>query len=144
LAGWLAGIAATIPFELGVTQRYVDGNTGSLAGTFVEGMLVWSGFTFLLALAAWIPLVLPIVLLVPPRWLLKSRWFLVPGSAVLAVWAMARRLQILHATSFVDWATFEEYFIIAPIIFAVVFAAIMTAVYLKLVAGKLSTAQGGI
>lgn len=136
-AGWLAGVVATIPFEAEVARQYVNGNLHMLPRVLAEGMLVWTVFTLFMALAAWVPFVLPLVLLISPRHILRWRHFLVPVSPLLTVLAMSKRLNLLHAINFRSFAAFSAVYFTAPVIFAAIFALSMTASYMRLMDTRL-------
>src|SRR5271168_3278761 len=71
--GWFAGWMISFPFELSIARRYVDGNARLLPEVIVKGLFVWGGFSLFMAAAGFTPLVLPAVLLVPPRWIVRWR-----------------------------------------------------------------------
>ena len=83
-AGWLIGF----PFELFLAWRYVDGNARLLPEALVKGLVVWGGFSLFMAAAGFMPLVLPAVLLVPPRWIVRWRVFLIPAAGLAAILAI--------------------------------------------------------
>ncbi len=64
LAGWLAGFLVTFPFELALARRYVDGNGHRLPDSLAEGLVVWGAFSLFMALSGFVPLMLPLVLLI--------------------------------------------------------------------------------
>ena len=61
-AAWLAGWLVSFPFELPLAWRYVDGHAARLPGALAEGLLVWAGFSLILAVAGLLPLLLPLLL----------------------------------------------------------------------------------
>ncbi len=138
LAGWLAGIVLTIPFEAGVAWRYVNGHSRELPLVFVEGMVVWSCFTLLMASLAWLPLVVPVALLIPPRWIVRWRRILIPLSGVAGIYAIGHRLLLFRAESFTSFDVAYRLFWTSPNLFAVVFACVLTYVYAKLAQRNLS------
>ncbi|HEV2274524.1 MAG TPA: hypothetical protein VGR96_10180 [Acidobacteriaceae bacterium] len=138
VAGWLAGVALTIPFEYGVAQRYVNGNAGEIPRVLAEGLLVWSAFTFFIAFVAWVPLVLPVLLLVPPAWLVRWRRLLVPCSVLVAGFAMGVRLNLFQHKNFVSEKAFLYAFGTAPYTFSLAFALVLAVVYVKMAARRLA------
>jgi hypothetical protein len=137
LAGWLAGVAVTVPFEIGVAARYLSGQAGSLLRTLAEGLAIWSAFAFFMALVAWLLLVLPVALLVPPRWIVSWRHVLVPLSPVAAALAMGLRLHIFEQRNLKSSEAFLNVFWIAPNVFGMTFALFLTMVYVLLAARRL-------
>lgn len=132
LVGWLAGVLASIPFEVGVASRYIAGQSDSLIGALAGGMLVWSGFALFMASIAWVLLVLPVALFVPPRWIVRWRYILVPGSVPAAAIAYGVRMHIFERENFSSVNAFLNVFWTAPNVFAMVFAPVLTATYLLL------------
>lgn len=137
LAGWLAGFGMTIPFEFDLAERYVNGHEHLLAQTLVQGLVVWACFTLFMAVVAWVPLVLPVALLLSPRWIVRWRWIFIPGSFAAAFLAMGWRLHLFIKENFVDLSTVRGNFLTAPNIFAWTFALVLSIVYVRLAARRL-------
>jgi hypothetical protein len=132
LAGWLAGFLLTVPFEIFLAWRYVDGKVSKLPWTLAEGLVVWAAFTGFMAFAAWAPLVLPIVLLTPPRWAVRGQKLLVPAAGAAGLLAIGLRLQLFVRENFADFLTFWHVFFTSQLVFAIAFAMMLTAVYCAL------------
>lgn len=132
LVGWLAGVAVTIPFEAGVAARYVEGQRDSLLHALAEGTVVWGAFALFMASVAWVLLVLPVALLVPPCWIVRWRYILVPGSVLAAALAFGVRMHLFERVNFSSVQAFLDVFWIAPSVFAVVFAMVLTGTYAHL------------
>ena len=138
LAGWIAGIMLTIPFEVGVAWRYVNGHTRELPLVLMKGMGVWSCFTLVMAGMAWLPLAVPVALLVPPGWIVRWRRILVPASGVAAIYAIGTRLLLFRADNFTSFDAAYRVFWTSPNVFAVVFACVLTGVYAMLARRRLA------
>jgi hypothetical protein len=129
LSGWMLGVVATIPFEAGVAARYAEGQSASVSHVFAAGMLVWSAFALVMAAIPFLFLVIPFALVVPPEWIVRRRKTLILAAAIAASLAMGLRLHIFEHKNFVSLDAFLGVFWIAPNVFAIVFAATLTAMY---------------
>lgn len=137
LSAWLAGFLATIPFEAAVAWRYVNGRIALLPWTLAEGLTVWAAFTFLMAVAAWIPIVLPIALLLPPAWIVRARLIFIPGSVAASFLALAFRLHLFQRENFVSLAVFLDMFVSAEMTFVCIFGLVLAVVYTTLAARRI-------
>jgi hypothetical protein len=132
LAGWLAGWLITVPLELRFAWRYVDAHAGQLPVAVAKGMVVWGTFSLFMAMAGFLPLGLPLLLLVSPRWIVRRRHFLIPGVTLAALLAIYYRMGLLHAYHFLHPRDMLEFFISAPSLFVMSFALVMMWVYIQL------------
>lgn len=137
VAGWLAGWAVSFPFEFSLAWRYVDGNARQLPVSLAKGMVVWAGFSLFMAMAGFLPLVLPTVLLVPPRWIVRWRWILIPAAPLTAFGAIERRMGLLNRYYFLHPKPIESFFFTAPNFFVVTFALVVVWVYVLLAGRRL-------
>ena len=96
VAGWLAGWVVSFPFELSLAWRYVDRNARQLPESFAEGLVVWAGFSLFMAMAGFVPLMLPPVLLIPPGWIVRWRRILIPLAPLAAMAAIYERIGVLR------------------------------------------------
>jgi len=74
--GW-PGILVSFPFEFSLAWRYVDGNVHRLPDSLAEGLLCGAAFTLFIAMSGFVPLVLPLVLLIAPARIVRWRRILV-------------------------------------------------------------------
>ena len=133
LAGWLSGWLATFPFELSTALRYVDGHLRQLPFALAEGMLVWAAFSLFMAVAGFLPVVLPLVLFVPPRWTVRHRIGLVLLAGLGAVLAMDARMHVLSLYYLHHRVVLQDIFFSAANFFVVTFAVVVAWVYSALV-----------
>src|ERR1700733_3643389 len=94
--GWLGGWVVSFPFELSLAWRYVDGDARRLPQAMAEGMVVWGGFSLFMGMAGFLPLMLPVFLLIPPRWIVRWRGLLIVGAPLAALLAIYARMGLLH------------------------------------------------
>ncbi len=73
LSGWLAGQIACLPINLIIAVRDTEGQPKLFVQTLFYGLLAWGGWTLLLALAAWVLVVLPLVMTMRPCLLVRLR-----------------------------------------------------------------------
>jgi hypothetical protein len=134
---WFAGWIISFPFELSLAWRYVDGNARLLPEVIVKGLTVWGGFSLFMAAAGFTPLVLPAVLLVPPRWIVRRRFLLIPAAGLAAILSVDRRMGLLHMYYFRHPYAFRAFFFSAPNFFVVTFALVVVWVYAVLAQRRL-------
>ncbi|HTZ58944.1 MAG TPA: hypothetical protein VMB49_12635 [Acidobacteriaceae bacterium] len=139
LAGWLAGWAVSFPFELSLAWRYVDGNARQLPVSLAKGLVVWAAFSLFMAVAGFVPLVLPAVLLIPPRWIVRWRYLLIPAAPLAAFAAIDRRMGLLNLYYFLHPKPIETFFFTAPTFFVLTFALVVVWVYGALAARRLES-----
>jgi hypothetical protein len=128
-AAWFVGWIISFPFELSVAWRYVDGNARLLPEALVKGLVVWGGFSLFLAAAGFTPMVLPAVLVVPPRWIVRWRGFLIPAAGLTAMLSVNRRMGFLHTYYFHHPYSVKQFFFSAPNFFVIIFALVVVWVY---------------
>jgi hypothetical protein len=138
LAGWFAGCLISIPFELSLAWRYVDAHANQLPASLAKGMVVWGAFSLFMAISGFVPLVLPLLLLVPPRWIVRWRRFLIPGVTLAAIAAIYYRMGFLHPYYIRHSRPIVAFFFTAPNFFVIIFALVMMWVYVVLARRRLS------
>jgi hypothetical protein len=141
LAGWLAGWLIIIPFELSLAWRYVDAHANQLPASLAKGLAVWGAFSLFMAMSGFVPLVLPLLLLVSPRWIVRWRRFLIPGVTLAALLAIYYRMGLLNGFYFRHPRSLYYFFITAPNLFIITFALVMIWVYVALAKRRLSASD---
>jgi hypothetical protein len=134
---WFAGWIISFPFEFSVAWRYVDGHARLLPEALVKGSMVWGGFTLFMAAAGFTPLVLPAVLLVPPRWVVRWRAILIPAAGLAAILSVNRRMGLLQIYYFRHPHAIRAFFFSAPNFFVITFALVVVWVYAVLAQRRL-------
>ncbi len=130
-AAWLAGWLVSFPFELPLAWRYVDAHAARLPGALAEGLLVWAGFSLILAVVGLLPLLLPL-LLAAPGWIVRLRWVLIPSAGLLAMAAINYRMGFLNMYHVRHPEGPRAFFFSAPNFFIITFASVMVWVYATL------------
>jgi hypothetical protein len=141
---WLAGWLITLPFELALARRYADGDARLLHDSLAKGLAVWGGFSLFMALAGFVPLVLPVFLLLPPRWMVRLRYVLIPAAPLGALLAIYNRMGFLHAYRLHHRQELKNFFFTAPNIFVITFALAVVWVYVVLAQRRLRTGPGQV
>jgi hypothetical protein len=136
-AAWFAGWLVTLPFELSLARRYADGDARLLHDSLARGLAVWGGFTLFMALAGFVPLVLPAFLLVPPRWMVRWRYVLIPAAPLGAMLAIYKRMGLLHVYYLHHRQEPRQFFVTAPNFFVITFALTLVSVYVMLARRRL-------
>ena len=134
---WFAGWTISFPFEFSLAWRYVDGNARLLPEALAKGSMVWGGFTLFMAAAGFTPLVLPAVLLIPPRWVVRWRVLLIPAAGLAAILSVDRRMGLLQMYYFRHPHAIRAFFFTAPNFFVVTFALVVVWVYAALAQRRL-------
>lgn len=137
---WFVGWIVSFPFELSLAWRYVDGNASRLPEVVVKGLTVWGGFSLFMAAVGFTPLVLPAVLVVSPRWIVRRRAFLVPAAGLAAILSVNRRMGLLNMYYFRHPHAIREFFFSAPNFFVITFALVVVWVYSVLAQRRLRSA----
>jgi hypothetical protein len=119
----------------------VDGNTRLLPEALAKGAVVWAGFTLFMAAAGFTPLVLPAVLLVPPRWVVRWRRILIPAAGLAAILSVDRRMGLLQNYYFHHPHAIRAFFFTAPNFFVVTFALVVVWVYARMAQRRLRPAD---
>ena len=88
LSGWFVGQIACLPINLIIAVRDTEGQTRLFVQTLCYGLLAWGAWTFLLALAAWVLVVLPLVMTLRPCLLVRMR-MVVPIVATVGALSLA-------------------------------------------------------
>ena len=123
----------SFPFELSLAWRYVDGNARQLPDSLAKGLVVWGGFSLFMAMAGFVPLVLPALLLIPPR--LDCALARLPDSGQragsahvdLSAHGVAALFHFRHPRR-----TLVSFFFTAPNLFIVTFALVVVWAYVVL------------
>jgi hypothetical protein len=137
---WVVGWIVSFPFELSLAWRYVDGNARLLPEALTKGLAVWGGFSLFLAAAGFTPMVLPAVLVVPPRWIVRWRWFLLPAAGLAAILSIDKRMGFLQMYYFHHPHAVRLFFFSAPNFFVITFALVVVWVYSVLAERRLRSA----
>jgi hypothetical protein len=138
--GWLVGWLVSFPFELSLAWRYVDGDARRLPHVVGEGLVVWGGFSLFMAIAGFVPLMLPCLLLIPPRWILRWRGLLIPGAALAGFLAIYERMGLLHLYRLRHPEAVRAFFFSAPNFFVISFALVVVWLYSALAKRRLEAA----
>jgi hypothetical protein len=140
LAGWLVGQFACLPVNLITAVRDSEGEPKLFVQVLLYGLLVWGAWTLLLATAAWLLVVLPLVMTMRPCLLVRLR-FVVPIVATLAALSLAAtRPTMFRDTSAISfWHKFAQ--VIPYGAFAISFTLVTAWLYILLSKRRLDRAE---
>ncbi|HVJ07499.1 MAG TPA: hypothetical protein VM554_03895 [Acidisarcina sp.] len=129
LAAWAVAMLTTIPFQVSVCLRNTDGDMHLFRQMIPLVVMVWSVWTFGLALLGWLLAALPITLLVNPAWIYRMRRWVVGGCVLLSVVVNVLKFEVWQLLLFrphlpVDLRGFSLY-----TVFTVSYSATMAAAY---------------
>jgi hypothetical protein len=100
LLGWIAGLLASVPFQIVEAMRNAGGGGRVLAYELGMVLAMWSALTFVMALYWFAFFLIPIVWLVSAGWVLRHRELWLAITPVFGVVLMAVRLHV--------WTAFEH------------------------------------
>ena len=103
---------------------------------------MWGAFALFMGMAGFVPLVLPAFLLIPPRWMVRLRWVLIPAAPLGAMLAIYNRMGFLHVYHLHHRDELKVFFFTAPNIFVVTFALAVVWVYVMLARRRLQSGAG--
>ena len=90
MAGWLAAWVCSLPFQLAELVR--NAKPGLVFPNLVEGVALWTSFSFSACLGMWLVAVLPASLLLEPILVRRWRWWIMLVGAGFGIYMVGRRL----------------------------------------------------
>jgi hypothetical protein len=140
LAGWLAGQIACLPVNLIIAVRDTEGQPKLFVQTLLYGSMAWGAWTLLLAAAAWLLVVLPLVMTIRPCLLVRLRFAISIGAAIAALSLAATRPAMFRDASAIS--LYHKFALILPYgAFAVSFTLVTTWMYILLSKRRLDRAE---
>ncbi len=140
LTGWLVGQVACLPVNLIIAVRDTEGQAKLFVQTLLYGLLAWGAWTLLLALAAWLLVVLPLVMTIRPCLLVRLRFVISMGAAVAALSLAATRPAMFRDTSAISF--FHKFALVIPYgAFALSFTLVTAWMYVRLSKRRLDRAE---
>lgn len=85
LAGWFASQLVCLPVNLITAVRDSEGQAKLFVETLLYGLVVWGGWTALIAAVAWLAVVLPLVMTIRPCLLVRLRFVILSLAGVAAL-----------------------------------------------------------
>ena len=139
LAGWLASQLACLPLNLITAVRDSEGQPHLFVQTLLYGLLVWGGWTLLLAFAAWLLVALPLVMTIRPCLLVRLRGVILTIAILAAAAATASRLTVYRDPAGISrWQRFAQLLPYGG--FGLTFAVVTAWVYIVLSKRRLDRA----
>jgi hypothetical protein len=140
ITGWLAGQIVCFPVNLITAVRDTEGQTRLFVQTLLYGLLAWGTWTLVLATAAWLLVVLPLVMTMRPALLVRLR-MVVPFVAMVGALSLAAtRPTLFHDAAAVSF--FHKFAQVIPYgAFAVSFTLVTAWMYILLSKRRLERAE---
>lgn len=139
ISGWLAGQITCLPINLIIAVRDTEGQPTLFVQTLFYGLLAWGGWTLLLALAAWLLVVLPLVMTMRPCLVVRLRLILPIVASLGALSLAGMRPAMFHDASAVSF--FHKFAQFIPYgAFALSFTLVTTWMYILLIKRRLERA----
>ena len=140
LTGWLVGQLVCLPINLITAVRDSEGHAGVFVQTLLYGLFIWGSWSLILATAAWVLVVLPLVMTMRPCLLIRLRFVLVGLGVAAALLLVARHPLLLRDTSAVSF--FNRYAQFIPYgAFSVTFTLVTAWLYILLSKRRLARAE---
>lgn len=140
LTGWVVGQVACLPVNLIIAVRDTEGQAKLFVQTLLYGLLAWGAWTLLLASAAWLLVVLPLVMTIRPCLLVRLRFAISIGAAVAALSLAATRPAMFRDTSAISF--FHKFALVIPYgAFALSFTLVTAWMYIRLSKRRLDRAE---
>jgi len=140
ITGWLAGQIVCFPVNLITAVRDTEGQTRLFVQTLLYGLLAWGAWTLVLATAAWVLVVLPLVMTMRPCLLVRLRMVVPLVAAVGALSLAATRPTLFHDAAAVSF--FHKFAQVIPYgAFAVSFTLVTAWMYILLCKRRLERAE---
>jgi hypothetical protein len=140
LTGWLAGQVMCLPVNLIVAVRDTEGQAKLFVQTLLYGLLVWGIWTLILATAAWVLVVLPLVMTMRPCLLVRLRFVIVIVATMIALSLTGMRPAMFRDMSAVSF--FHKFAQVIPYgAFAISFTLVTAWMYILLSRRRLDRAE---
>jgi hypothetical protein len=140
MTGWLAGQIVCFPVNLITAVRDTEGQTGLFVQTLLYGLLAWGAWTLVLATAAWLLVVLPLVMTMRPSLVVRLRMVVPLVATVGALSLAATRPTLFHDAAAVSF--FHKFAQVIPYgAFAVSFTLVTAWMYILLCKRRLERAE---
>ena len=140
LSGWLVGQVACLPVNLIVAVRDSEGQPRLFVETLLYGLLAWGAWTLLLATAAWVLVVLPLVMTMRPSLLVRLGLVLPIVATVGGLSLIATRPTLFSDRSAIHfWHRFAE--VIPYGAFVVSFTLVTAWMYILLCKRRLARVE---
>jgi hypothetical protein len=125
LLGWIAGLVASIPFQIIEAVANADAGGWTLLPDLGLALALWFPLTFAVALYCCGFFLLPIAWLVSPAWIVRHRAVWIAASPLFGLILMAVRLHVWTALyhdgvsliNFWMWAVFGAAFFLGTAVF---------------------------
>ncbi len=143
LVGWFVGWLVSSPFEFVEAWRYVDGHVELLPEALSKGLFVWAAFCLFMAVIGFVPVGLPLLLLTPPAWIVRRRWWLIPLAPLAATLAIDARMGFLVPYFLRHPQGVRAFFFSGPNFFVLGFGLGVISSYVMLVKRRLDRAGLG-
>jgi hypothetical protein len=139
ISGWLVGQIVCLPVNLITAVRDTEGQPGLFVQTLLYGLLAWGGWTLFLATAAWLLVVLPLVMTMRPCLLVRLRLILPIVATLGALSLTGMRPAMFRDTGAVSF--FHKFAQVIPYgAFAVSFTLVTAWMYILLSKRRLDQA----
>lgn len=142
VAGWLAAQIVCLPLNLLVAVRDSEGAAKLFVQTLFYGLLAWGLWSFALVTAAWLLVVLPLVMAIRPCLLVRLRMVVPVVAAVGALSLAATKPTLFRDRSAVTFL--HKYALFIPYgLLAVSFTLVTAWVYIALSKRRMDRAASG-
>jgi hypothetical protein len=133
-AGWAAATAVTLPVQFAKIVANAFGGPAALLLSLAEGTMIWSAWALAIAAGGWLFGLIPVIALVPDKWLLRHPRTSIAVAAALGWVVVLVEFQVWTLLLPYHWLARRAFVLYTLLL--VVFASVSAAVYLRLITPK--------
>jgi hypothetical protein len=133
-AGWAVATAVTLPMQFAKIAGSAFGGPAVWLLSQAEGAMIWSAWALAIAAGGWLFGLIPIIALVPEKWLLRHLQTSIVVAAALGWVVVLVEFQVWKLLLPYHWLPVRAFILYTLLL--VVFASVSATVYLRLIAPK--------
>lgn len=140
-AGWAVAAAVTMPVQFAKIAGSAYGGPAAWLLSQAEAAMIWSAWALAIAAGGWLFGLIPVIALVPERWLLRHPQTSIAVAAALGWGVVLVEFQVWQLLLPYHWLAVRAFILYTLLL--VVFASVSAAVYLRLIAPKACPGDSG-
>ncbi len=133
-AGWAAATAVTMPVQFAKISANAFGGPAVWLLSLAEGAMIWSAWALVIAAGGWLFGLIPVIALVPEKWLLRHPQSSIAVAAALGWVVVLVEFQVWKLLLPYHWLDRRAFILYTVLL--VVFASVSAAVYIRLIVRK--------
>jgi hypothetical protein len=133
-AGWAVATAVTLPVQFAKIAGSAFGGPAAWLLSMAEGAMIWSAWALVIAAGGWLFGLIPVIALVPEKWLLRHPRTSIASAAALGWTVVLVEFEVWKLLLPYHWLARRAFILYTLLL--VVFASVSAAVYLRLIVPK--------